>query len=39
LYDRRDAMYQSLADAYQAREAHGGPTGLAARKKSTHPHK
>ena len=39
LYDRREAMYQALTDAYRAREADGGQTGMAARKKSTHPHK
>jgi len=39
LYDQREAMYQALADAYGDREASGEPTGLAARKKSSHPHK
>jgi deoxyhypusine synthase len=39
LYDRRSALYDALKDAYQAREARGEPAGLAARKKSTHPHK
>ena len=39
LYDRREALYESLATAYRNREAGGEPTGLAARKKSSHPHK
>ncbi len=39
LYDRRDAMYQAISSAYQEREGRGEPTGLASRKKSTHPHK
>lgn len=39
LYDRREAMYVALASAYARREQTGVPTGLAARKKSTHPHK
>jgi deoxyhypusine synthase len=33
LYDRREAMYEALASAYRDREARGGPTGLASRKK------
>ncbi|MGE3821776.1 MAG: deoxyhypusine synthase [Isosphaeraceae bacterium] len=39
LYDRREAMYAAIATAYSEREAAGGPTGLASRKKSSHPHK
>ena len=39
LYDRRESLYQALTDAYLAREADGGATGTAARRKSTHPHK
>jgi deoxyhypusine synthase len=39
LYDRREAMYSTIAAAYREREDGGEPTGLAARKKSTHPHK
>src|SRR3984885_15266384 len=32
LYDRREAMYDTIASAYVAREREGGPTGLASRK-------
>ena len=39
LYDRREAMYGAISTAYVEREAKGGPTGLASRKKSNHPHK
>jgi deoxyhypusine synthase len=39
LYDRRDEMYDALARAFNARERGSVPTGLAARKKSSHPHK
>jgi deoxyhypusine synthase len=39
LYDRREEMYEAISTAYQAREKRGGPTGLASRKKSNHPHK
>lgn len=39
LYDRREAMHEAIAEAYARRQAAGGPTGLASRKKSTHPHK
>ena len=39
LYDRREAMYAAIATAYEQRESAGGPTGLASRKKSSHPHK
>ena len=39
LYERREAMYESLSQAYHNRESAGGPTGLASRKKSSHPHK
>jgi deoxyhypusine synthase len=39
LYDRRESLYAALASAYHARESRGEPTGLAARKKSSHPHK
>lgn len=39
LYDRREAMYEVLSKAYADRETQGGPTGLASRKKSSHPHK
>jgi deoxyhypusine synthase len=39
LYDRREAMYEAISAAYRDREAGGGPTGMAARKKSSHPHK
>jgi deoxyhypusine synthase len=39
LYDRRESLYSALGDAYSSREAKGEPTGMAARKKSTHPHK
>lgn len=33
LYERRASDYEALKSAYFAREAHGGPTGLASRKK------
>jgi deoxyhypusine synthase len=33
LYDRREAMYETLASAYRAREGRGDPTGVASRKK------
>ena len=36
LYDRREAMYEALKSAYLGREARGGPTELAARKKTAH---
>jgi deoxyhypusine synthase len=39
LYDRRAELYDALKDAYLKRAASGEPTGMAARKKSTHPHK
>jgi deoxyhypusine synthase len=39
LYDRREAMYDAIQSAYDSREHGGVPTGMAARKKSTHPHK
>jgi deoxyhypusine synthase len=39
LYDRREAMYESLSAAYHEREGRGEPTGLASRKTSSHPHK
>lgn len=39
LYDRRQAMYDALSEAYAHRETKGEPTGLASRKKSSHPHK
>ena len=39
LYDCREAMYEAIRSAYHARERDGLPTGTAARKKSTHPHK
>lgn len=39
LYDRREALYKSLSDSYQAHATSGTTTGMAARKKSTHPHK
>jgi deoxyhypusine synthase len=39
LYDRRASMYEALADAYAAHTSSGTTTGMAARKKSTHPHK
>jgi deoxyhypusine synthase len=39
LYDRRESMYQAISTAFREREGRGGPTGLASRKKSTHPHK
>jgi deoxyhypusine synthase len=39
LYDRRAELYSAIESAYADREASGGPTGMAARKKSTHPHK
>jgi deoxyhypusine synthase len=39
LYDRREAMYQEIRSAYEAHQHGGLPTGMAARKKSTHPHK
>lgn len=39
LYDRREAMYEALRAEYLKREQRGGPTGLASRKKSSHPHK
>ena len=39
LYDRREGMYEALSAAYHDREKQGGPTGLASRKKSSHPHK
>ncbi|MFO0910286.1 MAG: deoxyhypusine synthase [Isosphaeraceae bacterium] len=39
LYDRRVALYDALKDAYLTRESKGGPTGLASRTKSNHPHK
>ncbi len=37
LYDRREADYDALKSAYMEREALGGPTGLASRKKSPQP--
>ena len=39
IYDRREDMYEAISTAYQTREKRGGPTGLASRKKSSHPHK
>ena len=39
LYDRREAMYEAISSAYRDRESRGEPTGMAARKKSSHPHK
>ncbi len=39
LYDRREAMYDAIQSAYESREHGAVPTGMAARKKSTHPHK
>ncbi len=39
LYDRIEPLYESLAAAYRDREKKGEPTGMAARKKSSHPHK
>src|SRR6185312_14189034 len=35
LYDRREADFEALRSAYLEREAEGGPTGLASRKKAT----
>jgi hypothetical protein len=32
-------MYEAISSAYRHREARGGPTGMASRKKSSHPHK
>jgi deoxyhypusine synthase len=39
LYDRREAMYETLRSEYLQRESTGEPAGLAARQKSSHPHK
>lgn len=39
LYDRRESLYATLTEEYLRRESRGEPTGLASRKKSTHPHK
>ncbi len=39
LYDRLEALHESLASAYRDREQQAEPTGMAARKKSSHPHK
>jgi deoxyhypusine synthase len=39
LYDRREAMYEAIASSYRERQARGEPTGMAARLKSSHPHK
>jgi deoxyhypusine synthase len=39
LFDRREAMYQALADAYREREDRVNPPAPAQRKISTHPHK
>ncbi len=34
LYDRRESQYEALKAAYLEREARGGPTGIASRKKA-----